>query len=404
MAEDRGASPGSQPAEPPVSPAATPPPVLSQTQDPKFTEALSKATSVEEIRALTERAKSGEFKTAEPAPAAPPAEPKPGEDPTPPAEPAAEPAEPGEPKEPKPGEEPAEPEEPPAEPTAEPTPEPKDEDEDEPEGDEINPSKAKKIRLGLPESDEVGRLAATYQRRNRDWTLEQALAAAKEKLGVKPEPAAEPSAEPRAPVVDDGLPKTVAEVDVAIEALEDAKAKAADELNVTESAKIDRQLRKLDHKRSDLIRDGERQAVVQHQREAARYTTAFNESNTRAVDLYAFASDPASPGGKRLVEIDRQLEENKDPLFGNPNKPLIIAQMVATELKIAPRSKRPPVVPAKAPVPAVPPKSPKQVLPGGGSRTAPTTVSVPTARATEIASVKSEADLRKLHASLGIGS
>ena len=75
-----------------------------------------------------------------------------------------------------------------------------------------------------------------------------------------------------------------------------------------------------------------------------------------------------------MVEIEQLLEETNDPLYRDPNKPLIVAQMAARELRIAPKAKgtAPAVKPTLKPAaPAVPPAKPKGMLPAGGSTTAP---------------------------------
>jgi hypothetical protein len=76
-----------------------------------------------------------------------------------------------------------------------------------------------------------------------------------------------------------------------------------------------------------------------YQLEAAAYNAAFSASEAKANALYPFTSDLSSAGAKRMIEIDNALSANGDPLFADPNKPLIVAQMVAKELRIAPQPK-----------------------------------------------------------------
>lgn len=78
----------------------------------------------------------------------------------------------------------------------------------------------------------------------------------------------------------------------------------------------------------------------QAKRKAAEYDAAFTASENRAMELYDFLSDPKSEGRIRIAEIDEALRVNGDPLYYDPNKPLIIAQMVAKELRIAPKPKK----------------------------------------------------------------
>ena len=79
-------------------------------------------------------------------------------------------------------------------------------------------------------------------------------------------------------------------------------------------------------------------AANDEQLKKQRYFQEFNESQRKATSLYAFLTDNKSAGFARAREIDKQVEDNKDPLYWDPNKPLIIAQMVAAELRIPPRS------------------------------------------------------------------
>jgi len=285
---------------------------------------------------------------------------------------------------------PADPDTTPADPEAEPT---------EPESDQptaVTPSTANKIGLRLSQKDEVGRLATAYLQRNRDWTLEQAMDAAKTQLGVRPQQAQTEAPAKPAPLVP-GLPDTIPAVDAEQDRLEDAKAKAATELNLEEVAKIDRQLRKLDRHRADLQRRDAERAEVSN----ADFTRQFNASNKQATDLYAFASDQNSVGGKRMIEIEDALEATRDPLFHDPNKPLIIAQMVAAELRIAPKTKGAPAAQAKPAAPTAP-VAKKGVLPSGSSRTAPVSQNPQADLQKEIAAAKTPLDLRRVYEKHGL--
>jgi hypothetical protein len=238
--------------------------------------------------------------------------------------------------------------------------------EDEPVVDQgdgpVTAVKSRKLRMNLPEGDEVGRLAAAYQHRNRDWPLQQCLEAAQKQLGITPQTATAP-AEPDKP--KSGLPETVEAVDTAIESLEAERSKALIELRFEDVSAADLSLRRLDRQRMKLEKDGERQQVEQ----TNAYERGFASSDAKAIELYEFAGNLESPGSKRMLQIDADLKANGDPLYDSPDKPLRIAQMVAAELKIAPRRKDQPA-PAKAAAPVAPaPK--KQMLPGGGSSTTP---------------------------------
>ncbi len=86
------------------------------------------------------------------------------------------------------------------------------------------------------------------------------------------------------------------------------------------------------------VQSPDHRPTQEEQRAIADYNRQFDASQSRAEALYEFARDANSPGGKRMLEIDATLRANNDPLYCDPNKPLIIAQMVAKEMGIAPKS------------------------------------------------------------------
>ncbi len=249
----------------------------------------------------------------------------------------------------------------------------------------VNPLTGKRAHLRLNENDELGNLALAFKKRNRDWTLDQAMEAARNQLGIKPKQEAEAPAETVDPKVA-ALPKTVDEVDsLTTKLLADYK-KAMSEVRFEDAADMQTQLMQLSLHRSQLERRAEQEQVAK----AQKYDADFDASNAKAVDLYPFASDPATAGHKRMAQIDAQLKANDDPLYYSPNKPLKLAQMVAAELNIAPRNKN--AAPAKAAVPAVPqPK--KGVVPSGSSRTTPPAQNQP-AVDPAISNIKNMVDLR----------
>ena len=55
------------------------------------------------------------------------------------------------------------------------------------------------------------------------------------------------------------------------------------------------------------------------------------------MEFYPDAAKEGSPLFNRMAEIHATLEETSDPLLHDPNKALVIAQMAARELQIAPR-------------------------------------------------------------------
>jgi hypothetical protein len=276
------------------------------------------------------------------------------------------------------------------------------EEDEKPEGEgeeetSVTPTTAKRIRLRLPENDEVGRLASSFMTRNRDWTMEQAIAAAKDKLGIKPEP--DQGEAQKGQPKSDG-PQSVEEVDRLADKLEDDKEKAMADYRLEDVAKIDRQLRKLDRQRADLQRQ-EAEAIQEAQ---AAYNEGFTSSQRRAAELYDFASNPESPGGKRMLEIEATLEETGDDLYYSPDKPLKIAQMVAKELNIAPRRKGAQPAAAAKPAAAAAAAAPgpkKGILPSGGSHTAPAQ-SQANGVAAEVAKIRTPLELRRFAEKSGL--
>jgi hypothetical protein len=84
--------------------------------------------------------------------------------------------------------------------------------------------------------------------------------------------------------------------------------------------------------------------VTAYAQQAAAYNHQLAASRARAAALYDFVRKPDSVGGKRMLEIERQMAVNDDPRYYDPNMPLIIAEMVAKEMHVAPK-------PATAPQP-----------------------------------------------------
>jgi hypothetical protein len=265
----------------------------------------------------------------------------------------------------------------------------------------IAPITASKTRLRLPEGDKEGRLAAAFLQRNKDWSMGQAIDAARKQLGTAtPEvkTQTQTTAETNEPT------ETLETVSAEIERLEAERSKAVKELRFEDTDGLDRQLRKLDRKHTALERQAEAEGRERKAQARAQYETSFAKSNTQAVGLYPDAANVESPLAKKMVEIETLLEETNDPLFRDPNKPLVVAQMAARELRIAPKAKgtAPVVKPALKPAaPAVPVAKPKGMLPAGGSTTAP--VTNPHAEMnSKIQSVNNPEDLKKTLKGLGI--
>ena len=274
--------------------------------------------------------------------------------------------------------------------------EPEDDDAAE-DGEEIAPSKAKKLRLRLPENDEVGRLAAAFMQRNRDITMEEAMNRARAKLGVKSPAEAKPD-DTQPESAKSKLPQTTESVDAEIQRLRAERKKANAELRFEDASDLSDSLEDLIQHRSDLQRNSEREQARAEQ----TYNQQWKTAEARAVEIYPDAARADTAFGKRMIEIEKSLEELGDPLFTDPEKPLRIAQMVAREMNIAPKKKGAPVAPAKAAAPVAAPAVKKGILPGGASRTTPPPVNQPPAIQQEIQNIKSVTDLRQMRKKLGL--
>lgn len=256
--------------------------------------------------------------------------------------------------------------------------------------DEVTPATPGRHRLEITKDDELGLLASAYKRRNRDWTLDQCMDAAKAKLGVKPAATTEP-----AKPAEDQLPQTLEATNAEIIKLVALKKEAATGLRVDEVVDLDEKINALREHKLDL-REGQ---VRQQSQADTVYRTAFEKSEAQAVETYRFASVPTSPAGKRMVEIEEAMERTGDPRFHDPNKPMIIANLVAAEFKIAPLSKTKKAATAPA---APPPPTPKKgMLPSGASSTAPAAPAV-NATADRLSAISTPADLRAAYKAMGL--
>ena len=94
------------------------------------------------------------------------------------------------------------------------------------------------------------------------------------------------------------------ERDVEVKRLRAERRKANTDLRFEEASDMSDKLEDLIRHRFNLERNAERKAADQ----ATAYHAAFSKSEARANELYEFAGNPESPGFKRMVEIDRELE------------------------------------------------------------------------------------------------
>lgn len=281
---------------------------------------------------------------------------------------------------------------------------------DEQEGDDdvasyLTPA-GKRIHVrGLSEEDKVGRLALGLMKRNRDWTLEQAMTAAKKSLGIKDEaPVSAEEKKADAPETN-GMPATVEATDAKIKELRAKRKTAMTDLKFDEVADLNDQIDDMNAHKFTLERKTERETSQRESQAAAKYDADFDASAKRASELYEFAADPKSEGAIRMREIDAALKDTNDPLYFSPNKPLVIAQMVGRELRIAPKlngkkstTQGKPVVASKEPAT----QKPKSVITEGGASTTPQTKGSQSKFDESVGKVTTLADLNRIRKELGL--
>jgi hypothetical protein len=373
-------TPGGTPPVAVTTPVAAQPATSSSTVQDDFKQKAQSVQSRADLTRAIEEMKRQPKPTAQK-----PVTETPAVEATPVAEPVATPAETSE-ATPEPAVEPEQPEQPAA------ATEPDATTEEETDGGEgpVTPLTGKRAHIRVNEADEIGKLALAYQKRNRDWTLEQALDAAKKQMGIAPQKQ-EATAEPKGPQ----MPKTVQDVDAALEQKLTEYEKALADVNFEQAGKINREILKLTVHRSTIERSAERE----QQTAETKFNADFDASEAKAVEFYPFYADTNSPAAKRMKEIEATLKATDDPLYFSPNKPLKLAQMVAAELNIAPKSKTAtPAKPAAAPAPTPAPK--KGVVPSGSNRTVPPAPKP--AVDPEISGIKTPGDFRKQMRKLGV--
>jgi hypothetical protein len=159
-------------------------------------------------------------------------------------------------------------------------------------------------------------------------------------------------------------------------------------------AAIEKQIEDID----DLIPQAEQAKV----KRTEQVVSQFQAAAQKAVAMYPDAEKEGSPLYKRMAEIHAIMEANGDDTIHHPQKALLIAQMAARELRIAPRAVTAPSSPpaqrtattrARGVAPMTAPLAPR-----GARTTAPAANPVEKA----IASIRSTEDYSKLMRKIGI--
>lgn len=230
------------------------------------------------------------------------------------------------------------------------------------DGDASENAKGKQYRLRT--KDKVEAHALVLRHRNPDLSLKECLARAEKEFAVE-EPADAPAD------VAAGMPETVEATKAKLIELRAARTKAmVVEMDLAKADGLDLEMENLRQHAVVLERKAQEKAAneAEEQTRADKtYLQEFNASQAKATGLYNFIGDDKSAGFARAREIDETMKESGDPRYYDPNKPLLIAHMVASELRIAPKSAKAPVAPPAAKA-VVPPK-PVSMISSGGSRT-----------------------------------
>jgi hypothetical protein len=158
----------------------------------------------------------------------------------------------------------------------------------------------------------------------------------------------------------------------------------------------------------DLIEVVSAREVANEKSARSKHDTDFQSSVAKAADTFPDFGDEKSDFYERCTEIDQALRDTEDPRYYEAGKPLMIAQMAARELNIAPGS-RTKAKPAKAPAPPVntqqastSPQPPRTERPGqlpaasGASRTASAPTGAAASLANQVETINSPADFERI--------
>lgn len=183
-------------------------------------------------------------------------------------------------------------------------------------------------RFRIRAKDELEAEALALRKRHPDWSLEDCLNKAKSVLGVDQKQGEQEQSSSSEPV------ETVDSITQQIKDLTAKKADAMRSMEFEEVADIDGQLEELREKREGL-RINEVQAKARHeQSQMEQFERAYTESERKAVTFYPDTAKADSEMVKRMIEIDRFMRDNGDPIYHSPDKPFILAKQAASELGI----------------------------------------------------------------------
>jgi hypothetical protein len=185
----------------------------------------------------------------------------------------------------------------------------------------------KRKHLNLSRMGEDKAKLVLFMERNPDVSVQEAMA----KLGMLKSP----EKETEQPVENDG-PKTAQEAIAHLEQLRiDRKKSITEDLDFAKMASIDEQIERT----KDLISSLKTQEVETLEKKQTEFESTATAAKAKAIELYPDVTNLESPLAKRMLEIDRMLNETNNPLLYDPNKAFRLTMMAANDLGISPKSK-----------------------------------------------------------------
>jgi hypothetical protein len=225
--------------------------------------------------------------------------------------------------------------------------------------DDLDPDAGRvpdRIRLsGLADGDRALVSAAVLAAKAQGISVAEAMS----RLTGTPAQPAEP-AEPFAPII--GSPD---EITARILTMRQEIKIAGNEADTVRMAELNIAI---DEAREELAQAKEAKTFAETAQVAAEQETATIISSTRAKvhDLYPQFSDRNSPLARKWDDVAARLQANHDPTLNNPRAALIVAQMAAAELGIAPKAS----LSTQSPSPTSPAR-PVPLVPGSARSSAP---------------------------------
>ncbi len=211
-----------------------------------------------------------------------------------------------------------------------------DEQDADPEEEEQQQQSGKKpTQFRLRPKDDVEKRALELRKRNLDMPLKDALAQAEAEL--------DPSSSQQQQDDEQATPPDLAAIQERRKEIRTKIKDARANMDFEALNTLEDELEIIDQEELPAARE----AQARREQEAnATATAKWQESSDAAAAAYPDAAKANSPLFTRMAQIDADLKARNDPLFFDSQKPLIIAQMAAKELRIAPR----PVSSARKPV------------------------------------------------------